>query len=108
VDASETIWPLFVQDRDKRVIYLTRERWDHALEHPGMSEQLLPQVLTTLRTGRRKQDRLDPAKYFYRKAFAVLPFDHTHIVVVVKFERHSERHPAANNFVLTAYLVGGA
>ncbi len=29
-------WPLFVQDHQGHSIYLTWERWEHALGHPGM------------------------------------------------------------------------
>jgi hypothetical protein len=106
-DVPPTTWPIFVRDRDGHEIYMTAERWEHALEHPGMSEQLLEQVLATLRSGRRKQDRFDPAKFFYKKSFADLPRGHTHIVIVVKFGWQSDPS-IANNFVLTAYLVGEA
>jgi hypothetical protein len=47
-------WPLWVQDREGRRIYLTEERWQHALDHPGMSEALLDAVLVTIRAGHRK------------------------------------------------------
>jgi hypothetical protein len=107
LDVPDATWLIHVRDRDGRRIYLTAERWEHALEHPGMAERLLRHVLATLRSGRRKQDRFDPAKFFYKKRFANLPLGHTHIVVVVKFGRRRDDPTAANNFVLTAYLVGG-
>ncbi len=58
-------WPIFVQDRQGHAIYLTWERWEHALGHPGMDEGLLESVLETLRQGRRKQDPYDAAKHKY-------------------------------------------
>ena len=97
-------WPIIIQDRQGNSIYLTRERWEHALDHPGMHVGLLSCVLETLRKGKRKQDPYDPAKYKYSQDFTNLPGDYTHIVVVVKFSWHSES-PRSNNFVLTAYLI---
>jgi len=29
--SGERQWPVFIQDRQGRTIYLTRERWEHAL-----------------------------------------------------------------------------
>lgn len=102
---GESQWPIFIQDRQGRSIYLTRERWEHALEHPGMYEGLLDAVLLTIQTGRRKQDSFDPDKYKYSKMFDNLPWWYTHIVVVVKFGLTSDESSQENNFVLTAYLV---
>ena len=97
-------FPIFVQDREGYQIYLTQERWEHALDHPGMHEDLLASVLETLQQARRKQDSYDPAKFKYTSGFSGLPTPYTHIVVVVKFGWLGV--PAeANNFVLTAYLV---
>gem|GEM_PF-6659663 len=56
-------WPIFMQDRWRHEIYLTHERWEHALDHPGMHEGLLDSILETLRRGRRKQDTYDSAKF---------------------------------------------
>jgi len=103
LDEFERRWPTFVRDRDGRLIYITEERWQHALDHPGMSDELLDVVLKTLRTSKRKQDKYEPAKY--SKPFADLPFDYTHVVVVVKFGVSPADPGQANNFVLTAYLV---
>ncbi|MFN8492016.1 MAG: hypothetical protein U0350_30725 [Caldilineaceae bacterium] len=96
-------WPIYVQDRAGHNIYLTWERWEHALGHPGMQEKLLNVLLDTLCKGGRKQDRYDPAKYKYTQAFPDLPLAYTHMEVVVKFGWHASG--AANNFVLTAYLI---
>lgn len=97
-------WPIYVKDRWGHTIYLTWERWEHALGHPGMHEGLLEYVLETLCRSGRKQDRYDQSKFKYTYNFPDLPLDYTHIEVVVKFGWHGM--PAeANNFVLTAYLV---
>jgi hypothetical protein len=97
-------WPIFVQDRLGHEIYLTQERWEHALDHTGMQQKLLASVLEALRKGRRKQDTYDPAKFKYSYSFPNLPKPYTHIVVVVKFGRR-DRPAETNNFVLTAYLI---
>jgi len=97
-------WPVFIQDRGDRWIYLTCERWEHALCHPGMHEGLLDYVLDTLRKGKRKQDAYDAAKFKYTYNFSDLPLSYTHIAVVVKFAWH-DIPDEANNFVLTAYLI---
>jgi hypothetical protein len=94
-------WPIFIQDRKGRVIYLTQERWEHALAHPGMHDDLLEQIIECVRQGKRKQDVYDPAKFKYIHSFSNLPMGYTDVVVVVKFGWQLE----ANNFILTAYLV---
>lgn len=97
-------WPIFVQDRWGHPIYLTWERWEHALGHLGMHQGILDQVLETIRKSGRKQDKYDPSKFKYTHQFSDLPMDYTHVEVVVKFGWQGS--PAtANNFVLTAYLV---
>lgn len=98
-------WPLYIRDKEGREIYLTEERWKHALRHVGMSEALLPKVLTTVRTGNRKADKYDPAKFKYSRFFRNLPSDFTHVIVVVKFGIMPQHPDKENNFVLTAYLV---
>ena len=101
---NNSSWPIFVQDRQGHSIYLSRERWGHALDHPGMDESLLEPVLDTLRQGRRKQDIYDPSKYKYLYEFPDLLMPYTHIIVVVKFGWRG-RPTEENNFVLTAYLI---
>ena len=97
-------WPIFVQDQRERVIYLTHERWEHALDHPGMHEGLLDQVLETIRKGKRRQDPYSPAKFKYAHGFLNLPMNYTHIVVVVRFGWQGDPS-TVNNFILTAYLI---
>lgn len=100
-------WPIYIRDKEGREIYLTEERWKHALRHTGMSEALLPKVLATVRTGNRKADQYDPAKFKYGRSFRELPSDFTHLIVVVKFGIMPQHPDKENNFVLTAYLVNG-
>jgi hypothetical protein len=64
-------WPIFVEERQGHTIYLTSERWEHALDHPGMDEDMLEPVLNTLRFGRRKQDAYQPDKYKYLHPFKI-------------------------------------
>ena len=97
-------WPIFVEDRWGHPIYLTWERWEHALGHPGMHEGLLDNVLETLRKGGRKQDKFDQSKFKYMSQFSELPMAYTHVEVVVKLGWQGAP-PTTNNFVLTAYLV---
>lgn len=97
-------FPVNLEDRRGNCIYLTEERWEHALDHPGMHEGLLDYVMETLKKGERKQDAYDPLKFKYSYGFSSLPMSYTHIVVVVKFG-WSGVAEKPNNFVLTAYLI---
>ena len=101
----EQRWPIFVRDKSERRIYITEERWQHALDHPGMHAGLLDALLQTIRLGRKKQDAYDPTKYKYSKAFPDLPGHYTHLIAVVKFGLTRGTPVRENNFVLTAYLV---
>lgn len=86
-----------IRDRYGNSIELTDERWTYIIEgHPEL-EEFLDEVLETVRTGKRRQDPLDPQKYRYTRAFDHLPFGATHLVVIVKLIR--------NNFIVTAYTV---
>ena len=87
-----------VQDRAGREIYLTRREWEeHILAHHPELDGLLDEVLNTIRSGHRKQDRLRPNKYFYRRLCSQLPGEYTQIVVVVLFK------PEDNNYVVAAW-----
>lgn len=97
-------WPIFMRDRRDSLIYLTEERWEHALDHPGMHTGLLESVLKTVRQGKSKQDAYDPTKRKYTHNFQKLLTPYTHIVVVVKFGWRDDTS-VPNNFILTAYLV---
>lgn len=97
-------WPIFARDRRGLTIYITQERWEHALGHPGMSDELFDVVMETVREGNRKQDKYIAAKFIYIREFYDLPAPYTHVVVIVKTGWQGDP-PETNNFVLTAYLV---
>ncbi|MBI1295077.1 hypothetical protein GC175_08975 [bacterium] len=97
-------WPISVIDRRGHRIYLTLERWDHALAHPGMHEELRDIALNAVQQGSRKQDKYLADKFIYVLESFELPEPYTHIVVVVKMGWQGEP-PQPNNFVLTAYLI---
>lgn len=100
----DMMWPIYIEDNQGHSIYLTAERWDHALDHPGMSDDLLDALLDTLQFGQRKRDAFDPRKSKYSYQLHDLPINYTHMVAVVKFGWQGDP-PTANNFVLTAYLI---
>ena len=54
-----------VYDRYGNQIYMTEERWQHALEKRPWLDDLLDDVLTTIQHGRRQQDPLNSQKYKY-------------------------------------------
>ncbi|NJO83768.1 MAG: hypothetical protein HC828_13855 [Blastochloris sp.] len=58
-----------------------------------------------IRSGRRKQDTLNPQKYRYRHAFGDLVEDNTHIVAIVlfRFSGGENGKPTPNNYIVTAY-----
>ena len=86
-----------VTDRWGNRITLTDERWRHIIEwHPEL-DGFEEDVLDTIRQGLRRQDPMDPHKYKYTCQVQSLPFDLTHIVVVVRI--------ATRKFVLTAYGI---
>ncbi len=96
-----------VQDRYGNEIYLTHERWDHIVNpvnHPEMAE-CKEHLNTTIRSGMRRQDPLNPQKYRYMKAFDDLAEDNTHIVAIVLFRFGTEHSgkPVPNNYIVTAY-----
>ncbi|MBI5650419.1 MAG: hypothetical protein HZC40_08245 [Chloroflexi bacterium] len=95
------------RDRDDNEIYLTEERWQHIIEpinHPEMLDYE-KHLRETIRIGDRKQDALNPRKYRYRKSFADLVEDNTHIVAIVlfRFRVNETGEITANNYIVTAY-----
>jgi hypothetical protein len=94
-------------DRYGNKVSLTHERWEHiadALNHPEMADCEV-QLQDTIRTGRRRQDPLNPRKYRYAKRFDDLAEDNTHIVAIVLFRFSEDRagQPVPNNHIVTAY-----
>jgi hypothetical protein len=96
-----------VRDRDNNEIYLTEERWQHIIEpinHPEMADYEA-HLREVIRAGDRKQDGLNPHKYRYRKSFADLVEDNTHIIAIVlfRFRVSATGKSIANNYLVTAY-----
>ena len=90
-----------VRGRYGNDIYLTEERWKHIIDpdnHPEM-EDCKEKLKETIRSGRRKQEPLNPQKYRYIKAFDDLVLDNTHIVAIVlfRFREDEEGQPIPNN-----------
>ena len=104
VSLSDPSWPITVTDRRGHFIYMTFERWEHALGHPAMHAGLLGAIVETIREGSRRQDKYVPAKFIYTHEFFDLPEPYTHFVVIVKMGWTGDP-PETNNFVLTAYLI---
>ncbi|MCU0490444.1 MAG: hypothetical protein MUD01_02455 [Chloroflexaceae bacterium] len=97
-----------VRDRYGNELYLTEERWDHIIEefnHPELTDYE-DYVQDTVKTGRRKQDTLNPQKYRYSKAYNDLIEYNTHIVVIVlfRFNEDDEAKPVPNNYIVTAFM----
>lgn len=89
-----------VTDRYGNVIYLTDERWKHIVEGHGKLNGHRAQILSTIRSGKRKQDPFHLDIFYYNKAFPNLKGRLKKIEVVVAFHW---RHDKPNNFIVTAY-----
>jgi hypothetical protein len=85
-------------DRYGNQVYLTWERWEHVIEfHPEM-EPFFEDVRLTVQGSRRRQDALNPYKWFYvRWRVQGLELWNNCIVVVVIYR------PDSGRFVVTAY-----
>jgi hypothetical protein len=97
----------FEQDRLGNEIYLTRERWEHIISpmnHPEMADYE-NELRETIRSGRRKQDTINPQKYRYVKKFDNLTAENTHIAAIVflRFTEGEGGELLPNNFIVTAY-----
>ncbi len=88
-----------VHDRYGNQIYMTQERWQHALEKRPWLEAYFHDVLATLRRGRRTQDPLNPQKYKYTYPFDALFPEFNTLVVVVLFK------PGPNNYVVNVWPI---
>jgi hypothetical protein len=96
-----------VYDRYGNKIYMTSERWRHALENRPWLSNYRDDVLVTLRQGRRKQDELNPRKYkYYWPCDGLLP-NYNHLVVVVLFGETTtiEGRVMPNNYVVNVWAV---
>jgi len=99
------LWKYY-RDRNENEIYITDERWEHIYKHHPEIIGFESYVIKTLKSGKRKQQSIDPDTFKYIKSYEDLPDGHTQIVVVVKFEwkidKNGDEKP--NNFVITAYM----
>ena len=96
-----------VRDRYGNQIYLSSERWEHAVEQRPWLAGHREDVLQALRHGRRRQDPLDSRKYkYYWPCNDLLP-EYSHLVVVVRFGEAVDAtgRSIPNNYVLTIWSV---
>lgn len=96
-----------VHDRYGNKIYMTAERWNHALERRPWLADFFDDALDTLRHGRRQQDPLNPQKYKYYRPCPDLELEYNNIVVVVLFNRKQNEagQMIVNNYVLNVWAV---
>ena len=96
-----------VRDRYGNRIYMTAERWRHAIESRPWLADFHEETLATLRQGRRKQDPLNPRKYKYYWPCADLLPEFNQLVVVVLFGETTGVSGQAipNNYVTNVWAV---
>jgi hypothetical protein len=98
------IWQ--AQDRYGNVIYMTEERWQHALEKRPWLAGCFDDVIDTIRFGRRHQDPLNARKYKYYWSCPPLEPEYNHLVVVVLFREETKAgNQAPNNYVVNVWAV---
>lgn len=91
-----------VQDAYGNIIYLTDERWEHIIENHPELEEYREEVLSVIRSGKRKQDILFPDTFYYTSKAHQIKQWNMNIEVVVLL-REKDQKP--NNFVVTAYSI---
>jgi hypothetical protein len=89
-----------VTDRYGNVIYLTDERWQHIVEGHARLDGHRAEILSTVRSGKRRRSPYHPDPFFYKKTFRHLKGRLNKIEVVVVFHWQGDK---PNNFVVTAY-----
>ncbi|MGD9972969.1 MAG: hypothetical protein AB7S77_07920 [Desulfatirhabdiaceae bacterium] len=84
---------------------MTEERWQHILASRPELHPFLEQFLNTIRTGRRKQDKMIPNEYRYFMSVDELLPDNTHLVAIVIFKSQIDElgNCVPNNFVVTGW-----
>lgn len=92
-------------DQQGREIYMTQERWEHIISKHLELIGHLDDVIDTVWSGRRKQERRDPQRYRYKRACYTLGYGRNMITVVVvfSFQTLADGTLKANNFVTTAW-----
>lgn len=101
----DEVWEVY--DRYGNKIYMTAERWNHALEKRPWLADLFADTLDTLRHGRRQQDPLNPQKYKYYRPCPDLEPEYNHIVAIVLFKTKTNEagQTVANNYVVNVWAV---
>jgi hypothetical protein len=96
-----------VYDRYGNNIYMTAERWQHAIESRPWLAGYHEETLTALRRGRRKQDSLNPHKYkYYWPCDDLLPnFNHLVVVVLMGQTTDAQGQVIPNNYVANVWAV---
>jgi hypothetical protein len=96
-----------VPDRYGNQIYMTDERWSHALEKRPWLNDYFEDALDTIRYGRREQDALNPRKYKYYRSAPTLQPEYNHLVVVVLFSEIEDANGkmVSNNYVVNVWAV---
>ena len=96
-----------VYDRYGNKIYMTSERWYHAIESRPWLADYHEEAMTTLRQGRRKQDSLHPHKYkYYWPCDDLLPdFNHLVVVVLMGEITDAQGQVVPNNYVVNVWAV---
>lgn len=94
-----------VYDRYGNKIYLTAERWAHALENRPWLANYQTQVLTALRMGRRAQDPLNTRKYYWPCDELLPEFNHLVVIVLFGEQTNAEDETMPNNYVTNVWAV---
>jgi len=89
-----------VTDKYGNLVYLTDERWDHIIEGHGILNGHRAEILSTVRSGKRRRSPYHPEIFFYKKTFRHLKGRLQKIEVVVAFHWQGDK---SNNFIVTAY-----
>lgn len=88
-----------VQDRYGNTIYLTDERWQHIVKAHYQLKGRRAEVVSTIRSGKRRQDPAVLDKFYYKKRVHFLDrFSAIEVVVLFRWQKDQ-----TNNFVVTAY-----
>lgn len=105
--ANQWINRWILHDRYGNQIYMTKERWEHALEKRPWLDDYLNDVFTTIRRGRRQQDPFNRRKYkYYWPCDQLLPeFNHIVVVVLFKEKINHAGQIIANNYVVNVWTV---
>ncbi len=99
------IWQ--ASDRYGNLIYITEERWQHALEKRPWLAGYFDDVIDTIRFGRRTQDPLNPSKYKYYWPCPLLEPEFNHLVAIVLLREgeNTAGQQVPNNNVVNDWAV---